>query len=76
MTKRYRQTKKTQTKTETNGQTYRRRKRDTDLHEAGYAHDGLVRLVEDFPPGEGGAVGMRVLRIFGQEVGDVLHSPL
>ncbi|TNN33038.1 Replicase polyprotein 1a [Liparis tanakae] len=45
---------------------------DTDLHEAGDAHDGLVGLVEHLLPGE--AAGGRGL-LLGQEVGDVIRGP-
>lgn len=48
----------------------------TDLHEARDGLHCLVRLVEDVPPGEGGASGPTVLRRLGQEVGDVGHPPL
>lgn len=49
---------------------------NTDLHEAGDAHDGLVGLVKHLPPGEHAARRPGVLRLLGQEVGDVGHGPV
>lgn len=46
----------------------------TDLHELRYTHDGLVRLIEHLPPGEGAVTLSHWL--IGQEVGDISHSPI
>ncbi len=48
---------------------------NTDLHETRDTHDGLVGLVEHLPPGED-AARPGVLRLLGQEVGDVSHGPV
>lgn len=47
----------------------------TDLHEAGDAHNGLVGLVEHLPPGEDAARRPGVVRLLGQEAGEVVHGP-
>lgn len=49
---------------------------NTDLHEAGDTHDGLVGLVEHLPPGDGAARRPGLLHFLGQEVGDVGHGPV
>lgn len=45
------------------------------LHEAGDTQDGLVRLIEHLPPGEGAVRPLGVLGLLGQESGDVGHGP-
>lgn len=49
---------------------------DTDLHEVGDAHDGLIGLVEHIPPGEVAAWWLLVICLLGQEAGDVLYGPV
>ena len=49
---------------------------ETDLHEAGDAHDGLVGLVEHFPPREDAAGRPTVVHLLRQEVGNVGHGPV
>lgn len=47
-----------------------------DLHETGYAHNGLVRLIEDIPPRKCRSMGTCVLGVLRQEADNILHLPL
>ncbi len=48
----------------------------SDLHETGYAHNGLIHLIEDIPPRKCRFMGTRVLGVFRQEAYNILHAPL
>lgn len=48
----------------------------SDLHETGYAHNGLVRLIEDIAPRKCRPMGTRVLGVLRQEADNILHVPL
>ncbi len=48
----------------------------SDLHETGYAHNGLICLIEDIPPRKCRSMGTRVLGVLRQEAYNILHAPL
>lgn len=48
----------------------------SDLHETGYAHNGLICLIEDIPPRKCLSMGTRVLGVLRQEAYNILHAPL
>lgn len=48
----------------------------SDLHETGYAHNGLICLIEDIPPRKCCSMGTRVLGVLRQEACNILHAPL
>lgn len=48
----------------------------SDLHETGYARNGLVGLIEDIPPGECRSMGTRVFRVLRHEAYHILYAPL